>query len=206
MTIFHGRTAGGRSAISMTTPINVNPSSPGATDMKRTLIASLLALLGLNAAAAPEYAGHLGLNPGAYSLTHIFNDADQVMLDHAFVFLLDRPHDLVGRAGVLTSGDGFEAVGAMLSLWHSNGDMDFSNDTLLGGFDFGTTLVEQSFAAVQGGEYFWRLEAMVTGVYGEIAFEVDHLPTSAVPEPSTAAMLSVALLAMGAVARSRRPR
>jgi PEP-CTERM motif len=172
--------------------------------MFRPLVASMLALSAFSAAAVPEYAGHLGLNPGAYSAPHAFNDADHELLDHAFVFVLDRRHDAVGRAGVVAGLASFEAAGAMLSLWRSNGDMDFGNDELLGGFDFGSTVVEQRFDGLDRGEYFWRLEALVTGAYGEILFEADH--TAAVPEPGSAALLAAGLLAVGFVARRRQGR
>lgn len=172
--------------------------------MIRRLVASLLALPAFAATAAPEYAGHLGLNPGAYSAPHIFNDADGTVLDHAFVFLLDRPHDAVGRAYVATADGTFRAAGAMLTLWRSNGDMDFGNDTLLGGFDFGTSVVEQRFADLDSGEYFWRLEAVVTGPYGEIAFDADHTLAAPVPEPGSYALLATGLLAMATVLRHRR--
>jgi PEP-CTERM motif len=168
--------------------------------MLRTLFTGLFALATLNASAAPEYAGHLGLNPGAYSAPHAFNDAENDTLDHAFVFVIDRPHDAIGRAAVVTT-EGFMAQNAMLTLWRSNGDMDFGNDTLLGGFDFGTTPVEQRFAGLEAGEYFWRLEALVSGRYGEIAFDADHI--AAVPEPASFALLAAGLLAVATVSRRR---
>lgn len=167
----------------------------------RHLTPCLFALSAFNATAAAEYAGHLGLNPGAYSAPHIFHDAQNVTLDHAFVFLLDRPHEAVGRAFVVTNDAGFEARNAMLTLWRSNGDMDFSNDSLLGGFDFGTTPVEQHFGALDAGEYFWRLEALVSGPYGEIAFDADHI--ASVPEPASTVLLAAGLLAIGAASRRR---
>jgi len=174
--------------------------------MSRLLLAAALATCAFAAQAVPEYGGHFGTNPSAMSVPHAFHDAQDVQLDLVYLFELQGGHDALALGFVVDPGDRFEAVGSMLSLWRSNGDLDFGNDQLIGGFDFGDQAVVQGFKGLASGEYFWRVESRVTGSDGVIVFGAGLDPVAAVPEPGTYALMAAGLLAVARIARRRASR
>jgi len=165
--------------------------------MMRTWAITLLALGSLGAQAAAEYSGHLGTDPVPFTAPHGFLDVADEPLDLAYVFELTGRQDAFAMGAVFDPGAGFTATGTMLSLWRSNGDDDYGNDQLVGGFDFGEQPAAQSFLGLGSGEYFWRLESRVTGSDGWITFSAHLAPAAAVPEPASAALLVAGALGLG---------
>jgi PEP-CTERM motif len=179
--------------------------------MSRTFLAAALAALGLmahsQAHAAPVYAGHLGEDPkGPFIAPHGGNHFENETLDMVYLFTLSGTHNAHSFGQVEDPGAGFEATASMLTLWRSNGDDDYSNDALLGGFDFDVQPVEMGFEGLTSGEYFWRLETTLNGGGGWVTFGAEVTPVSAVPEPTSQGLLLAGLMGMGLAARRRSRR
>lgn len=132
--------------------------------------ATALLLAASTTFAAPDIGGDLGVNPCAESVNVRFVGASASPIDLVYRFVLTSRHDALVAAAVLPGRQGFQMTGAMVTLWRSNGDEDFLNDELVGGFDFGTAAIAQAFPALPAGRYFWRLEGIADGSEGGAMF------------------------------------
>lgn len=132
--------------------------------------AAALLLAASSALAAPDIGGDLGVNPCSGSMNVRFVGAVATPIDLVYRFALTGRHDALAAAAVLPGRQGFQMRNAMVTLWRSNGDEDFLNDELLGGFDFDTAAIAQAFPALPAGRYFWRLEGIADGSEGGAIF------------------------------------
>lgn len=132
--------------------------------------ASALLLAATTTFAAPDLGGDLGVNPCSRSVNVRFVGASASPLDLIYRFTLVGRHDALASAAVMAGRQGFQMRNAMVTLWRSNGDEDYLNDELVGGFDFDTTAIAQAFPALPAGRYFWRLEGIADGSEGGAIF------------------------------------
>jgi hypothetical protein len=148
----------------------------------------------------PQLAWDWGTNPeydmasmqffGAPGYTYAFANVITFTLDGTFDVLA---HAVTNDAGPLNIRD------AMVTLWRSNGDEDYLNDVLVGGFDFDSSVVQQSFAGLGGGDYFYLIEGVAEGG-GSLLFSAS---LAAVPEPHTWALMLAGLGLVGRLSRRR---
>ena len=81
----------------------------------------------------------------------------------------------------------FDITDGLLTLWQSNGDVDYTNDTLITSLNFDSTAVNTTWS-LPSGDYFYQ----VTGNVPATALGGSYLISSAVspvPEPEMYAML-----------------
>lgn len=142
-----------------------------------------------------------GTNPGVAMESLLFYGAHGLVFEAVATFTLEGRFDLLSHAvtndaGPLDIGD------AMVTLWRSNGDDDYRNDELIGGFDFDSTMVQQRFAGLDSGDYFYLVEGKVLGREGgSLLFSASVAP---VPEPGSWALAMAGLGVVGTLARRRR--
>jgi hypothetical protein len=113
-------------------------------------------------------------------------------------FTLDGSFDLLAHA-VSNDAGPFNIREAMVTLWRSNGDDDYLNDELIGGFDFDSSVVQMRFAGLGSGDYFYLVEGIVEG-QGSLLFSAS---IAAVPEPQTWALMLAGMGVVGNLARRR---
>lgn len=148
----------------------------------------------------PQLAWEWGTNPefgieatlffGAPGYDFPFADVITFTLDGRFDVLA---HAVTNDAGPLNIRD------AMVTLWASNGDDDYLNDELIGGFDFDSNMVQQRFAGMGSGDYFYLIEGVAEGG-GSLLFSAS---IAAVPEPQTWALMLAGVGIVGRLARRR---
>jgi hypothetical protein len=115
-------------------------------------------------------------------------------------FTLTRSFDLLAHAVTNDAGP-LDISQAMVTLWRSNGDEDYGNDVLLGGFDFDNSVVAQRFAGLTRGDYYVLVEGEVSGFQGgSVMFGASLAP---VPEPSTYGLMAAGLAVVGWLGRRR---
>jgi MYXO-CTERM domain-containing protein len=170
---------------------------------------ALAAACTLSAAASPPtptreplVTWEWGTNPQFAMESLLLFGAQGLEFDAVATFTLDGPFELLAHAvtndaGPLDIGD------AMVTLWRSNGDADYRNDELIGGFDFDTRTMQHRFAGLGSGDYFYLVEGTVLGREGgSLLFSASVSP---VPEPAGWALAVAGLGVVGALVRRRVP-
>lgn len=115
-------------------------------------------------------------------------------------FTLTSSFDLLAHAVTNDAGP-LDISQAMVTLWRSNGDEDYGNDVLLGGFDFDNAVVAQRFAGLSRGDYYMLVEGEVSGLQGgSVMFGASLAP---VPEPGTYGLMAAGLAVVGWLGRRR---
>jgi hypothetical protein len=167
---------------------------------KHTLACLALAACTLPATADTDPPGiwEWGTNPAFATDSLPFFDAEDFTFDRVVTFTLDGRFDLIAQVETSPIGR-LKIGGAMVTLWRSNGDNDYSNDALIGGFDFDSAAMQQGFAGLGSGAYFYRVEGVASGS-GNLLFSAS---ITAVPEPGPWALMLGGLGLIASVARRR---
>ena len=133
--------------------------------------------------------------------TLFFGTGSSFAFDVVYTFSLSNTVNALA-VGVTNDAPGlFDINGAKAELYASNGNANFSDDTLLGSFTFDSTAVTHTFSPLVAGNYFYRVTGHVDGPLGGSYLLSSHI--DAVPEPETYAMFLAGLGLMGAIARRR---
>ena len=155
------------------------------------------------AAAAPTLIDDWGSHDaGELSGVAIYSLSGPQAIDHVFAFSLDIESDILGVAVSNDAVPVFNISDGLVTLYASNGDADYENDTAVGSWNFDSTAISQTFSGVAAGDYFYRVTGTLDGTLGG-----SYLISSAVvpvPEPETYALMLAGLTAVGFIARRRK--
>ncbi len=172
---------------------------------KLNLVAAAVLMASGGVNAAPTVNGTWGSHdPFEFGF---FATAGNVSFDHIYTFTLDLPGPYQAITTAVTNDSSpsnvFDISNGTLSLFADNGDLDYTNDTLVGSsFSFDNTSVTGVFSPLAAGNYFYEVTGNVTGSVGG-SYTLSST-VSAVPEPETYAMLLAGLGLVGFSARRRR--
>ena len=173
--------------------------------MKKSRVLACVALatacaLPATAMPQPQLAWEWGTNPeyGIEAMTFFGSQGHAYAFADVITFTLDGTFDVLAHAVTNDAGP-LNIRDAMVTLWHSNGDENYLNDVLIGGFDFDSSVVQQSFAALASGDYFFLIEGVAEGG-GSLLFSAS---IAAVPEPQTWALMLAGAGLIGRLARRR---
>lgn len=176
---------------------------------KTAFIATLIATAGISASATTVTNwGTLGPD-GADARTFTTTPG---AVDDVYTFSLGDYSDVDSTANYYTATSlkgvkTVDLVDATLSLW-SGAYGDGTADTMIGSYEFGTSMTDHTFSGLTAGDYYFEVTGTATGTKGsDYYFDVQANsatpPLSAVPEPANFALLGAGLGMMGLMAKRR---
>ena len=125
---------------------------------------------------------------------------------NVYTFAVGGLSDILSAAVSLDAPPTFNIEGGSVTLYLSDGDVNFvgdAGDTAQGlPLAFDSTSANTTFGPIGGGNYFYLVAGAITGTSGGSYLLSSAL--TAVPEPGTYALLFAGLGVMGFVARRRR--
>lgn len=171
--------------------------------MKIRHIAAAAALvctsIGASAQIVVPWGNH---DPGELGGTLFFGTGSSFPFEVVYTFSLSVVSNLLA-VGVTNDAPGvFDINGAAARLYVNNGNANFNDDALVGGFAFDSTAVTQTFSNIAAGQYFYKVTGHVDGPFGGSYLLSSHLVP--VPEPETYAMILAGLGVVSLLARRRR--
>ena len=169
-------------------------------NFKLKAVAAAILMTGSMAQAAPVVVANWGNHDPAEMGAFFIATAGATPIDHIYTFSLNQSYDGLVTTVTNDAPPFFDITGGLLRLWKSNGDTNYTNDTLLGSLAFDSTAVNTTFA-LPGGDYFYEVTGTINGVMG--GSYLISSTVSAVPEPETYAMLLAGLGLVGFSLRRR---
>lgn len=171
--------------------------------MKLKQIAVAAALVAASAGASAQIVVPWGSHdPAELGGTLFYGTGSSFPFEVIYTFSLASLSDLLA-VGVTNDSPGvFDINGAAARLYADNGNANYSDDTLIGGFAFDNTSITQNFAGLAAGAYFYKVTGNVDGPFGGSYLLSSHL--TPVPEPKAYAMLLAGLGVVSLLARRRR--
>lgn len=169
--------------------------------LKQLIAAAVLAGASISASAqiVVPWGNH---DPAELGGTLFFGTGSSFPFEVVYTFSLTQISDILA-VGVTNDAPGvFDISGASASLYQNNGNANFSDDVLVGGFNFDSTAITQTFDAIGIGSYFYKVSGHVDGPFGGSYLLSSHIVP--VPEPETYAMLLAGLGLIGFSLRNRR--
>ena len=140
-------------------------------------------------------------DPGELGGTLFFGTGSSFPFEVVYTFSLSDISNLLA-VGVTNDAPGvFDINGASARLYVNNGNANFNDDVLVGGFAFDSTAITSTFSSLASGSYFYKVTGHVDGPFGGSYLLSSHLMP--VPEPETY-MLLLSGLAVLWVMRRRR--
>jgi hypothetical protein len=176
---------------------------------KTAFIATLIAITGMSASATTVTAwGTLGPDGAdARTFTTLPGAVDDV-----YTFSLGDYSDVDSTANyyTATSLKGVKTVNlvdAKLALW-SGAYGDGAADTMVGSYEFGTSMTDHTFSGLTAGDYYFEVTGTATGTKGsdyyfDVQADAATPPLTAVPEPTNLAFLGAGLGMMALMAKRR---
>lgn len=161
-------------------------------------LATACALPATANATEPTLTWEWGTNPEYGIEAMSFYGAGVHPFANVITFTLDGQFDALAHAVTNDAGP-LNISDAMVTLWHDNGDDDYLNDELIGGFDFDSNTVQMSFTNLRSGDYFYLIEGSFERG-GSLLFSASLAP---VPEPQTWALMLAGMGVLGSLARRR---
>jgi hypothetical protein len=171
--------------------------------MKLRQIAAAAALVATTVGASAQTVVPWGSHgPAELGGTLFYGTGSSFPFDFIYTFSLAGLSDLLG-VGVTNDSVGvFDINGAAARLYASNGNANYNDDVLIGGFAFDSTSITQNFTGLAAGDYFYRVTGNVDGPFGGSYLLSSHL--TPVPEPKSYALLMAGLGVVALLARRRR--
>jgi hypothetical protein len=157
-------------------------------EVSRVCRSPTVCTLPTTAATEPPTTSHWGTSPKFATEPLPFYGAQNFYFDRVVTFTLDGRFDLLAQVETYPVGR-LDIADAMVTLWRSNGDDDYGNDALIGGFDFESTAMQQGFEGLGSGAYFYLVEGVASG-RGDLLFSGS---IAAVLEPGQWALMLAGL-------------